>query len=318
MLNEIRQKCRVFSLRLKLEIKKIHKDSSFVYFVLLVVFSVWLGFALTSFYHSSQFHVIYSLDQKANNKELINLIDNADKYIYFAIYYFTKDDIANALIRAKKRGVNVWGITDREASLASNKNIIEKLRKAGVNIDVRKNDEGIMHIKAIVTEKAYASGSYNWTGSATVSNDEILEIGSNESVRKQYLEIIQRLLENNSKLIQSSSEDKNADMVNNFSNKQNQFGQLLEYDYKEAIDHIGEEAKVTGKVVKIYTAKNGVTFFDFCEKYKDCPFSAVIFASDLEKFGDLKHYQREIKISGTIKLYNGKAEIILNNKEQVE
>jgi len=197
MLNEIRQKCRVFLLRLKLEIKKSYKADLFVYVVLLVVFSAWLGFALTSVYHGSQFRVIYSLDQKANNKEIISLIDNANSYIYFAIYYFTKDDIATAFIRAKKRGVNVWGITDREASLGSNKNIIEKLRNAGVDIDVRKNDEGIMHVKAIVTDKAYASGSYNWTGSATISNDEILEIGTNEGVRKQYLEILKKLLQKN-------------------------------------------------------------------------------------------------------------------------
>lgn len=318
MLNEIRQKCSAFLLQLKLQINKSYKKGVFVYTILFIIFFAWIVFALTSFYYSSQFHVIYSLDQKADNKEIINLIDSADKYIYFAIYYFTKDDIATALIRAKKRGVNVWGITDREASLASNKNIIEKLRKAGVNIDVRKNDEGIMHIKAIVTDEAYASGSYNWTGSATVYNDEILEIGSNESVRKQYLEIIKKLLENNRRLIQSGSENQSLGVISVPNDKQNQSGQLLEYDYKEAQQHIGESAKVIGRVVKIYTAKSGVTFFDFCEKYKDCPFSAIIFASDLEKFGNLKQYQREIKISGTIKLYNGKAEIILNNKEQIE
>lgn len=95
-------------------------------------------------------------------------------------------------------------------------------------------------------------------------------------------------------------------------------GEIKEYDFKEAIDHVGENAKVTGKVIKIYTAKSGVTFFDFCENYKDCPFSAVLFASDLEKFGDLKQYQRDVKISGTIKLYNGKSQIILNDKEQIE
>jgi len=124
------------------------------------------------------------------------------------------------------------------------------------------------------------------------------------------------------------SNNSSADLIKpaNGQNKSNEVSgsfskstdELKEYDFKEAINHIGENAKVTGKVVKIYTAKSGVTFFNFCENYKNCPFSAVIFASDLEKFGDLKKYQRDIKISGIIKLYNGKAEIILNDKEQVE
>ena len=54
-----------------------------------------------------------------------------------------------------------------------------------------------MHIKAIVTDSAYAIGSYNWTESATTENDELLEIGTNpalrQSVRKYFDEIIKRL-----------------------------------------------------------------------------------------------------------------------------
>lgn len=53
-------------------------------------------------------------------------------------------------------------------------------------------------------------------------------------------------------------------------------------------------------------------------KLQRLSFFAVLFASDLEKFGDLKQYQRDVKISGTIKLYNGKPQIILNDKEQIE
>ncbi len=91
-----------------------------------------------------------------------------------------------------------------------------------------------------------------------------------------------------------------------------------EYDYTEAANHIGENATIKGKVLKVFTAKSGVTFFDFCQNYQTCSFSAVIFASDLEKFKDIKSYEREVKIKGLIKSYNGKAEIILNGPEQIE
>ena len=43
-----------------------------------------------------------------------------------------------------------------------------------------------MHIKSIVTDKAYVSGSYNWTASATDNNDEIIEIGHDEQTRQKY------------------------------------------------------------------------------------------------------------------------------------
>jgi hypothetical protein len=94
--------------------------------------------------------------------------------------------------------------------------------------------------------------------------------------------------------------------------------EIPEYDFTEAMDHVGEKAKVSGEVLRVFTAKSGVTFLDFCEDFSDCPFSAVIFASDAKKFSDVSKYQREVVITGVIKSYNGKAEIILKNPEQIE
>lgn len=95
-------------------------------------------------------------------------------------------------------------------------------------------------------------------------------------------------------------------------------GEVGEYDFTEAMDHIGEKARVTGEVLRVFTAKSGVTFLDFCEDFSDCQFSAVIFASDRDKFPDVNSYKRKVTITGIIKSYNGKAEIILKNPEQVE
>ena len=141
--------------------------------------------------------VIYSLDKRQNDRELIKLIDNANKYVYFAIYYFSEKDIADALVRAKKRGLVVWGITDRDADQDVNKDVVSELQNAGITVESQRHLDGIMHIKALVTDQAYASGSYNWTEAATDANDEILEIGSDENARKQYLSIIQKILEIN-------------------------------------------------------------------------------------------------------------------------
>ena len=291
-----------------LQIKERLKKESLAHFIIVAVFSIWVGFIISGLYTSSQFQVIYSLDHKANDKEIVKVIDDADKYVYFAIYYFTKDNIADALIRAKKRGLEVSGITDRQASKESNKNIVAKLEQAGVDIKIRNNNEGIMHIKTVVTDDAYVSGSFNWTQSATISNDEVIEIGTNESVRKKYLEIIKKLLQKSD----------NIDVGHMQSLQVSSTGEIKEYDYTEAQDHIGEDAIVLGKVVKTYTAKSGVSFLDFCSNYKNCPFTAVIFASDLDKFGALKQFERDVRLKGTIKSYNGKAEIILKDREQIK
>lgn len=203
-MNKIRQRCQVFFDRLR-EYSRTNLRVFVMAVGFVIISSLVIGYVVSSTYHDSQFRIVYSLDKRQNDKEIIKLIDKADKYIYFAIYFFTKENIASALIRAKERGLIVWGITDKEASTESNKKIVEELRKAGIAVEVQKHEEGIMHLKTIVTDKAYASGSYNWTASATNINDEILEIGTNNSVRKKYLAVIQKLLIKN----QSSNRIKN-------------------------------------------------------------------------------------------------------------
>jgi len=146
-------------------------------------------------YYNNQFKVIYNLDKKQNDQEIIKLINRADKYVYFAVFTFTKDDIADALVKAKQRGVVVWGITDLEQSQqAYEQPIIQKLLGAGIPIETQKHFDGIMHMKLIVTDKAYGMGSYNWTESATTANDEVLEIGTNRYLHDRYLAIVQKLL----------------------------------------------------------------------------------------------------------------------------
>jgi phosphatidylserine/phosphatidylglycerophosphate/cardiolipin synthase-like enzyme len=133
--------------------------------------------------------VIYSLDAKQNDQEIIALVNAAKTRIYFAMYEFTLKDIADALVAAKKRGVEVKGLVDSgEAAKSYDKPIIDELLAAGIPVETEKHasGNGIMHIKAIVTDSAYALGSYNWTSSATNVNDELLEIGTDPTLRQTY------------------------------------------------------------------------------------------------------------------------------------
>lgn len=134
--------------------------------------------------------VYYNKDQKLN-EEIITHIRQADSYVYFAIYTFTRLDLKDALLAAKYRGVNVRGITDKEQyqKIENQREIINELRAAGIEV-LEEDHSGIMHLKTLVTEKVYISGSYNWTLSATDSNDEILEIGNDPEIRRRYEEIL--------------------------------------------------------------------------------------------------------------------------------
>ncbi len=87
----------------------------------------------------------------------------------------------------------------------------------------------------------------------------------------------------------------------------------------DAANYVGEEACVSGKLIKVFTSKSGTTFLDFCENYQACPFTAVIFKGDFSKFDDLKIMENKIvQIRGLIKTYKGKPEIIINDPVQIK
>lgn len=252
--------------------------------------------------------VFYSLDEKQNDQEVISVINGARSYIYFAIYEFTKDDIADALIAAKQRGAAVEGITDRDnAGSAAEAPIVKELRAAGIFVETQIHTPGIMHIKAIVTDNQYASGSYNWTSSATTINDEVLEVGADENTREQYENILKKVLADN-------AETASAALVASAAASSSP----IAIDYTDAKNHIGETAAVTGKVMTVYTSASGQVFFDYCTSYKKCPFSAVIFGDEAKNFSDIPSYQgATITVTGPIRSYNGTPEIIINSQSQI-
>jgi hypothetical protein len=87
--------------------------------------------------------------------------------------------------------------------------------------------------------------------------------------------------------------------------------------FQEAAQHVGENRCVTGKIVRVKATK-GAHFLDFCEEQMACPFTVVVFSHDLKEVGDVRRLAgRTIEINGPVKLYRGRAEIILNRVSQV-
>jgi hypothetical protein len=74
----------------------------------------------------------------------------------------------------------------------------------------------------------------------------------------------------------------------------------------------------TGKVVRVQEGDRGVHYLDFCEDYRLCTFTVVVFAHDLQKIGDIRQLAGKlVEINGEIKDYEDRAEIILENSKQL-
>jgi hypothetical protein len=88
--------------------------------------------------------------------------------------------------------------------------------------------------------------------------------------------------------------------------------------YDQAKDHIGETKCVEGKVMRVEHGERGIHSLDFCEDYRICQFTVVIFAGDLKHVGDVRPLQgKVIEVHGPVKEYDGRAEIVLRETKQL-
>lgn len=112
---------------------------------------------------------------------IISLIDSAKTEIYLNGYGFTSAQIAQSLINAHKRGVNIYILLDRSNDTDSRTQapmlstyIKTASSKSDFQIHIR-DLSGIHHAKVItIDEDILIIGSYNWTKGARDRNDEIV------------------------------------------------------------------------------------------------------------------------------------------------
>jgi DNA/RNA endonuclease YhcR with UshA esterase domain len=91
---------------------------------------------------------------------------------------------------------------------------------------------------------------------------------------------------------------------------------------EDAPRHVGETAMVCGEVASAKSASSSrsqPTFLDLNRPYPNAPFTAVIFGSDRPKFGTPETALRgkRICVTGQIRDYRGKPEIILSDPSQL-
>ena len=116
---------------------------------------------------------------------VIDKIDGAVSTIDVAMYHLTSREIAQALIKAKERGVIVRLYMDRgEANTKYSK--ATYLTKKGVEVKYYLG-KGLMHNKfAVIDNNVLITGSFNWTPTADRENQENLLILTTKDLIKQY------------------------------------------------------------------------------------------------------------------------------------
>ena len=117
-------------------------------------------------------------------KALIRNIRNADKSFYGAFYEINSEPIIRELINARKRGIDVKLVIEKDNST---KKAIKELIESGITV-VTDNRKALMHNKfAVIDGRILWTGSYNLTyNDEYKNNNNVIEIQS-EDIADIYL-----------------------------------------------------------------------------------------------------------------------------------
>ncbi len=119
-------------------------------------------------------------------KEIIYWIGKASTSIHVLIYSFTSDAIANALINAYNRGVEVRVVFEESETGGVYKD--EKLRDAGISVRTDTNTRKMNNKVMIVDGEIVITGSYDWTETAEIFNNENLVVLKGDHVSSVFEE----------------------------------------------------------------------------------------------------------------------------------
>lgn len=87
---------------------------------------------------------------------------------------------------------------------------------------------------------------------------------------------------------------------------------------KDAADYIGKSVTIIDTVSGVYLSNTGTYFINMGGEYPDNVFTAVIFKRDTSKFHNVESLEgKVIEVTGKVKEYRGKPEIVVNKKKQI-
>jgi phosphatidylserine/phosphatidylglycerophosphate/cardiolipin synthase-like enzyme len=124
---------------------------------------------------------------------LVNLLDTAQDSIYFLAYSFTSNPLGEAVRRADEAGVDVRGVMDQEQAVSNLGTELTAFRSSGLDVRLDGNP-GQMHEKVmIIDQQVVVLGSYNFSRSASETNDENVLVIFSRAIAEQAVREFERV-----------------------------------------------------------------------------------------------------------------------------
>ncbi len=134
-------------------------------------------------------------DNKEGYRRISQLIKSAKKSVKVAMFTWTRPDLAEEVIAARERGVDVQVILDRHSASGASKKIVAMFEEANLPYRINRGPGLLHHKMLIVDDRVIEIGSANWTRAAFNSNDDNFIVVSplNNVQRKQLDKLWRRL-----------------------------------------------------------------------------------------------------------------------------
>ena len=102
---------------------------------------------------------------------IVRLFDLARVSVEVCVFTITDDRISEAMASAHRRGVRLRVITDDDKRLDPGSDV-ERLVRAGIPVRLDRTEYHMHHKFAVFDGRVLLNGSYNWTRSASLYNEE--------------------------------------------------------------------------------------------------------------------------------------------------
>lgn len=142
--------------------------------------------------HNGQIEIGFAPGEGAE-KLVLKVIDSARQEVRLIAYSFTSAPVVEALVKARKRGVDVQVVVDEKHNLNDSRgkaiHALATLYHAGIPVRTVA-DWPIQHSKVVVTDRRNVeTGSFNYSASAADRNSEnVMVVWDNPELASHYLQ----------------------------------------------------------------------------------------------------------------------------------
>ena len=124
--------------------------------------------------------------------KIIEMFGAARASVDVCVFTITDNRIVDAMDRAHRRNVQIRVISDDDKAMDAGSDI-DRLERMGIPVRVDRSEHHMHHKFAIFDKSKLLTGSYNWTRSASLHNEENFVITTDRDLLKDFTRMFDKL-----------------------------------------------------------------------------------------------------------------------------